>query len=91
MITESLVSKMFKHFGKTTFRPGSLRFIYEGDLYEIHSVNETQLFYGNDGWSLKSDNSSQFEIFKVEATSRLCAASSCTLFIRERDRVERRR
>lgn len=80
VVRESLVSKVFKHFGETRFRQGAFKFSYTGTLYDIHSVDETRMFYGDLGWSLKTNDQSQFIVTKVETRNKL-SGSCCIIHI----------
>ena len=83
MVTrEPLVSKMFRHFGETSFKPGSFKFNYCGELYDIHSVNEGAMVYGPHGWSLRPGDSSQFIVTKVDRPTGLFKGC-CVIYIAE--------
>lgn len=82
MTREPLVSKMFNHFGETTFRPGSFKFNYGGELYDIHSIKEDSMAYGQYDWTLKVRDSTQFAITKVEKTGGLYQ-TCCVIYLAE--------
>ncbi len=83
MTREPLVTKVFNHFGNYTFRPGSFKFNYYGELYDIRSIDEDNLFYGDRGWSLTPGDNSQFIVTKVEKIGGLSTAC-CIIYITER-------
>lgn len=82
MTREPLVSKMFRHFGETTFKPGSFKFNYCGELYDIHSIKDGLMKYGDHGWTLKPSDSTQFVITKVDRPGGL-SKRGCVIYIAE--------
>lgn len=62
---ETLPEKMFRLFGETTFKPGSFKFKFMKEVYDIVGVEPGRLYYGDSGFYLKSEDATQFIVTDV--------------------------
>lgn len=87
---ETFPEKMFRLFGEKKFNPGSFKFEYMNEMYDIVRVVPGRLYYGNLGFYLKSEDHTQFIVTGVNR-SRTKICDPVVIHIEDRSRYLRDR